>query len=104
MLLYVDCLNVLQVCIELVWLDVFKDDFNFVYIFVVLLIEVCDQVGCVNCEIIDGYECQVVVIEVVYLFGCVGLWKDSDELLKLVLVCSYLFYYLMSQLGGNVKK
>lgn len=55
-------------------------------------------------EITDGYERQAVITEAAYLLGRVGLWTDSDALLKANLAKSHSPYYLMSQLGGNARK
>jgi thioredoxin-related protein len=55
-------------------------------------------------EIADGYERQAVVTAAGYLLGRVGLWEQSDALLKANLARSHSPYYLMSQLGSNARK
>jgi len=55
-------------------------------------------------EITDGYERQAVVTAGAYALARVGLWKDSDDLLKANLSRSHSPYYLMSQLGGNARR
>jgi len=55
-------------------------------------------------EITDGYERQAVITADAYALARVGLWSDSDALLKANLARSHSPYYLMSQLGGNARR
>ncbi len=69
-----------------------------------LVNEVRDLSSRMDREISDGYERQAVITAVAYLQGQVGLWADSDALLKSNLAKSHSPYYLMSQLAGNARK
>jgi thiol-disulfide isomerase/thioredoxin len=69
-----------------------------------LLTEVTAHVARDDREITDGYERQAVITAAAYALGQVGLWDDSDALLKANLAKSHSPYYLMSQLGGNARK
>ena len=69
-----------------------------------LLAEVKTHVTRDDREITDGYERQAVITAAAYALGQVGLWDDSDALLKSNLARSNSPYYLMSQLGGNARK
>jgi thiol-disulfide isomerase/thioredoxin len=69
-----------------------------------LLTEVKAHVARDDREITDGYERQAVITAAAYALGQVGLWDDSDALLKANLAKSHSPYYLMSQLGGNARK
>ena len=69
-----------------------------------LLSEVKAHVARDDREITDGYERQAVITAAAYALGQVGLWDDSDALLKANLAKSHSPYYLMSQLGGNARK
>lgn len=55
-------------------------------------------------EITDGYERQAVITSAAYALGRAGLWKDSDALLQANMAKSHSPYYLMSQLGSNLRK
>ncbi len=55
-------------------------------------------------EITDGYERQAVITAGAYALGRAGLWADSDALLQANLAKSHSPYYLMSQLGSNLRK
>ena len=55
-------------------------------------------------EITDGYERQAVITSAAYALGRAGLWADSDALLQANLAKSHSPYYLMSQLGSNLRK
>jgi thioredoxin-like negative regulator of GroEL len=55
-------------------------------------------------EMTDPYERQAVISGDAWLLGEVGLWAESDALLKANLGKSHSPYYLMSQLGGNARK
>jgi thiol-disulfide isomerase/thioredoxin len=69
-----------------------------------LLAEVRAHVQRDDREITDGYERQAVITAGAYALGRAGLWTDSDALLKANLTKSHSPYYLMSQLGGNLRK
>ena len=55
-------------------------------------------------EMTDPYERQAVVGGGAWVLGEVGLWADSDALLKANLAKSHSPYTLMSQLAGNARK
>lgn len=55
-------------------------------------------------EIRDGYERQAVITSAAYALTRAGLWTESDALLQANLAKSHSPYYLMSQLGGNLRK
>lgn len=69
-----------------------------------LVIEVRAHVMADDREIRDGYERQAVITAGAYALTQVGLWADSDALLKANLAKSHSPYYLMSQLGGNARR
>ena len=69
-----------------------------------LLKEVRDESARMDREITDGYERQACITQAAHTLGRAGLWKESDELLKLNLAKSHSPYYLMSYLGGNARK
>lgn len=55
-------------------------------------------------EMTDPYERQAVISAGAWALSEVGLWADSDALLKASLARSHSPYYLMSQLAGNARK
>jgi thioredoxin-related protein len=55
-------------------------------------------------EITDGYERQAVITSAAYLLTRAGLWAESDALLQANMAKSHSPYYLMSQLGSNLRK
>jgi len=55
-------------------------------------------------EVTDGYERQAVIGTAASALSDVGLWDDSDQLLKTSLAKSHSPYYLMSHLGSNALK
>ena len=69
-----------------------------------LVDEVRDWSARMDREVGDAYERQAVITAVAYLQGQVGLWSDSDALLKRNLEKSHSPYYLMSQLASNARK
>ena len=69
-----------------------------------LLTEVKAHVARDDREITDGYERQAVITAAAYALGQVGLWDDSDALLKANLAKSHSPYSLMSHLGGTARK
>lgn len=66
--------------------------------------EVQAQATQFDAEIRDGYERQAVITAVAWLQGRVGLWAESESLLKANLARSHSPYYLMSQLGSQARK
>jgi thiol-disulfide isomerase/thioredoxin len=69
-----------------------------------LLAEVRAHVQRDEREITDGYERQAVITAAAYALGRAGLWADSDALLLAGMAKSHSPYYLMSQLGSNLRK
>ena len=69
-----------------------------------LLAEVRAQVQRDDREITDGYERQAVITAAAHALGRAGLWADSDALLQANMAKSHSPYYLMSQLGSNLRK
>ena len=55
-------------------------------------------------EMTDPYERQAVISSGAWALSEVGLWAESDALLKANLSKSHSPYYLMSQLAGNARK
>lgn len=55
-------------------------------------------------EITDAYERQAVITASAYALTAVGLWAESDALLKANLAKSHSPYYLMSQLAINARQ
>lgn len=98
-----DRLTALQARVDLARLDQPKDVVN-PKISPALAGEVRAHAARADREINDGYERQAVIPNAAHLLGDVGLWKDSDALLKSSLARSHSPYYLMSELGGNARK
>lgn len=69
-----------------------------------LVQEVREVAARLDREITEAYERMAVITAVAHLQGQVGLWADSDALLKANLSKSNSPYYLMSQLAGNARK
>jgi thiol-disulfide isomerase/thioredoxin len=98
-----DRLGALTARIELARLAAPKDSVQ-VSLPPALLAEVRAHVQRDDREITDGYERQAVITSAAYALGRAGLWADSDALLQANLAKSHSPYYLMSQLGSNLRK
>ncbi len=69
-----------------------------------LVKEVRDAAATADREVTNSFERQSVITEASQLLDEVGLWTESDALLKSSLAKSHSPYYLMSELGGNARK
>jgi thioredoxin-like negative regulator of GroEL len=69
-----------------------------------LVQQVREQVARDDREMTDPYERQAVISSGAWALSEVGLWSESDALLKANLARSHSPYYLMSQLAGNARK
>jgi thiol-disulfide isomerase/thioredoxin len=98
-----DRLSALNARVDLARIDVPKDE-RHPKIAAALQKQVRELSAQSDREITDGYERQAVITGAAYVLGQVGLWSDSDALLKANLAKSHSPYYLMSQLGGNARK
>ena len=70
----------------------------------VLVQQVREHVARDDREMTDPYERQAVTSSGAWALSEVGLWAESDALLKASLTRSHSPYYLMSQLAGNARK
>jgi thiol-disulfide isomerase/thioredoxin len=98
-----DRLGALSARVHLARLDQPKDQVQ-VTLPAPLLAELRAHVQRDDREITDGYERQAVITSAAWVLGRAGLWADSDALLQSNLARSHSPYYLMSQLGGNLRK
>ncbi|MET0517373.1 MAG: thioredoxin fold domain-containing protein [Burkholderiaceae bacterium] len=98
-----DQLTALQARIDLARLGQPKDTLK-PAIPAALVAEARAEAGRADREVVNGYERQAVISGAADLLAQVGLWKDSDELLKSSLAKSHSPYYLMSHLGSNARK
>ncbi len=98
-----DRLGALTARIELARLAVPKDSVQ-PNLAPALLAEVRAHVQRDDREITDGYERQAVITSAAHALGRAGLWADSDALLLANMTNSHSPYFLMSQLGSNLRK
>jgi thioredoxin-like negative regulator of GroEL len=69
-----------------------------------LLADLRQHIARDDSEIRDGYERQAVITYAAHVYTRAGLWADGEALLKANLARSHSPYYLMSQLGGQLRR
>jgi len=98
-----DRLGALHARVELARIDAGRQDVQ-VTLAPALVQEVRTHTARADREITDGYERQAVITYAAHVQTRAGQWADSNALLQSNLEKSASPYYLMSQLGGNLRK
>ena len=98
-----DRLGALHARVELARIDAGRQDVQ-VTLAPALVQEVRTHTARADREITDGYERQAVITYAAHVQARAGQWAESNALLQSNLAKSASPYYLMSQLGGNLRK
>ncbi|MDC8786558.1 thioredoxin family protein [Roseateles koreensis] len=98
-----DRLQALQARVDLARLDLPKNE-RHPRLSPALVADVKEQTAKADRDIVDGYERQAVISAAAHLLSQVGLWADSDALLKANIAKSHSPYYLLSGLANNARQ